>query len=80
MKFHRELELPGRTRVPDWEARAADYAECAAPDLCYTTRLAEIRVVKQIKSFKTHFVGEPLVDLRPLHQREIHVIEARSDD
>ena len=37
-------------------------------------------MIENVEGFETHFVREPLVNFRLFNQREVHVVEARSDN
>src|SRR5688572_17049020 len=75
---HGQLNLTRRTRFARGQARPRDLTECWAAD--DVARRAEVGMVEHIEHIDPELQTETRAGLRVLDQRQIRVVEARSND
>ena len=78
LEFQRELQLPSRAEVPDWEARAGDPSERGALDI--QIGVPEVRMIENVKGFRPELHAHALRELRILDQGQVCVHEVRSGE
>src|SRR5947209_5190508 len=76
-QLHSHLQLAGRTGVAGWEASARNLTKGGASN--YAAGLAIVRMVEQVERVSAELNIHPLGKLCILHQRQIKVLEVRTN-